>query len=145
MNSFKNFQNGIGYLEKDKSGNFKLKTKKRAKFEEFSIKSDVSLDDCVVMKKDNLNTLLEGTKELQNELLKLRLEREVLMNMPVDFDDVMVVALKECEKNPINIFNTRELILNIKKRYPNLFLEYSAMPFGEDGFDSEMMEEFSSL
>lgn len=70
-----------------------------------------------------INSLIESAKELEKNKYLLKLEQEIHKNMPIDFEDVWCIAIKELagkfNKNPKN------LIKNIRKRYPYLFIDFN--------------------
>lgn len=61
------------------------------------------------------------------ENFKLNLEKAILQNMPIDFEDVWVVALKEIQRlvddegEQLTNKDMLEVVKSIKKKYPNLF------------------------
>ncbi len=80
----------------------------------------------------SLDTLLQIVKSLrkaQEENFNLKLEKTIWQNVPIDFQDVWIVAMDEIkkrlknseEKNSVNI-NIEKVVEDIKKKYPNLFL-----------------------
>lgn len=80
----------------------------------------------------SLDTLLHIVKSLriaQEENFNLKLEKSIWQNVPIDFQDVWVVAMDEIKKQLKNSKDKRSLnididkvVKDIKKRYPNLFL-----------------------
>ena len=80
----------------------------------------------------SLDTLLHIIKSLritQEENFNLKLEKSIWQNVPIDFQDVWVVAMDEIKKQLKNSKDKRSLnididkvVKDIKKRYPNLFL-----------------------
>ncbi|WP_200762639.1 DUF2603 domain-containing protein [Nitrosophilus alvini] len=73
--------------------------------------------------------LLNSIREAKYENFNLKLEKAILENLPVDFNDVWVVAMQEIkkklaeskDKNLLDI-DIKKLIKDIKKNHPNLFL-----------------------
>jgi hypothetical protein len=78
---------------------------------------------------ETMNRLIDGFKELQQDIFDLRLEKTILQNMPIDYQDVWTVAMDEikklAEKNSnsktVNV-DLEKLLRKIKKEHPNLFL-----------------------
>ena len=80
----------------------------------------------------SLDTLLHIVKSLriaQEENFNLKLEKSIWQNVPIDFQDVWVVAMDEIKKQLKNSKDKRSLnididkvVKDIKKKYPNLFL-----------------------
>lgn len=70
-----------------------------------------------------IQSLVESTKELEKNKYLFKLEQEIYKNMPIDFEDVWCIAMKELGKN----FNKdpKNLIKNIRKRYPYLFVDFN--------------------
>ncbi|MCX2717782.1 DUF2603 domain-containing protein [Helicobacter sp. MIT 21-1697] len=72
--------------------------------------------------------LLSHIKNIQEEKLVMRLEKDIVSQMPIDFDDAMAVAKNALESLRLNDgnlpeVNTTTLAKDIKKRYPNLFFD----------------------
>ena len=63
-----------------------------------------------------IKTLLESAKKLQRDKYLFQLEQEIHKNMPIDFEDVWCIAIKEIGKNFQK--DPKRLITNIRKRYP---------------------------
>lgn len=63
-----------------------------------------------------------------NENLMLKsLEKEILQEMPKDFDDVFIVAKEmlsnvKIKKENLDIYDIRRIVKDIKSNYPNLFI-----------------------
>ena len=75
-----------------------------------------------------LITLLSTTKNALQENLNIRLEQAIMQELPIDYNDVLAVAMNEVgsvinspkEKNLLNL-NVDGVVKKIKKRHPNLF------------------------
>ncbi|WP_334084183.1 DUF2603 domain-containing protein [Helicobacter typhlonius] len=72
--------------------------------------------------------LIRHIKHIQEEKLMMNLEKDVISQMPIDFDDAMAVAknaLESLRRSDGNLpeINTANLAKNIKKEYPNLFFD----------------------
>ena len=73
----------------------------------------------VVLDTDEYLNLMEMTKKLMKENFELKLEKAILSEFPIDYDDVKAVVLEEMKKNPdMNIY---DIINKIKLEHPNLF------------------------
>lgn len=75
-----------------------------------------------------LLTLLNTTKSVLQENLNIRLEKAIMQELPIDYNDVLAVAMNEVssvinspkDKNLLNL-NVDRVVKKIKKKYPNLF------------------------
>lgn len=72
--------------------------------------------------------LLSRLRYIQEEKLLMRLEKDVIAQMPIDFDDVMAVAKNALESlrskdGKLPEINTALFAKDIKKKYPNLFFD----------------------
>ena len=68
-----------------------------------------------------VRALMESAKKLEEDKYLFKLEQEIYKSMPIDFDDVWCIALKEIKnykKDP------KKIIQNIKKRYPYFFVNF---------------------
>jgi len=80
----------------------------------------------------SLDTLLHIVKSLKTtheENFNLKLEKSIWQNVPLDFQDVWVVAMDEVKKQLKNSKDKRTLnididkvVKDVKKKHPNLFL-----------------------
>ncbi len=79
---------------------------------------------------ESMIELINSLKKTTYENFNLKLEKAILENLPIDFNDVWVVAMKEIKnrlsksknKNLLDI-DIKKLIKDIKKNHPNLFLK----------------------
>ena len=73
-----------------------------------------------------LNTLNQRMRDLQEERFFIRLEREIAQQMPIDMDDVVVIASEYIESfrkkdGSLPLLNARSIARDLKKQHPNLF------------------------
>ena len=73
----------------------------------------------VVIDVDEYLTIMENTKKLLKENLELKLEKAILSEFPIDYDDVKAVVLEEMKKNEDK--SIQEIVSKIKLEHPNLF------------------------
>jgi len=72
----------------------------------------------VVLDSKEYEKLLDTLKNALKENLELKLEKAILSEFPIDYDDVKAVVLEEMKKSdkPIN-----EIVEKVKLEHPNLF------------------------
>jgi DNA-directed RNA polymerase subunit F len=73
----------------------------------------------VVLEVDEYMQFLETLKNIMKENFELKLEKAILSEFPVDYDDVKAVVLKEMKRNENASIN--EIIDKVKLEHPNLF------------------------
>ena len=78
---------------------------------------------------DILSKALNTSREVQQENFNLKLEKTIWQNIPIDFEDVRIVAMDEIKKlaakqkdKTVVSVNLEQLIQKIKSEHPNLFL-----------------------
>ena len=82
---------------------------------------DTQEQEFYLIPKNAMQQCNQAMQTLEREKYLFRLEQEIQRSMPVDFDDVWCIALKEIKnrkKDP------KVLVKNLKKRYPYLFLNF---------------------
>ncbi len=82
-----------------------------------------------ILSLDMLLNIIKSLRVAQEENFNLKLEKSIWQNVPIDFQDVWVVAMDEIKKQLKNSKNARSLnididrvVKDIKKKHPNLFL-----------------------
>ncbi len=73
----------------------------------------------VAMDVDEYIEFMEMSKKLLKENFELKLEKAILSEFPIDYDDVKAVVLEEMKKN--NDKSIDEVVNKIKLEHPNLF------------------------
>lgn len=82
-----------------------------------------------------VNQIIEKFKVAQEESFNLKLEKTIWQNIPIDFNDVWIVAMDSIKKmtsgeqKNVKVINVdlEKLITKIKKEHPNLFLNINNM------------------
>lgn len=88
---------------------------------------------------ESIMELINSLKKTKYENFNLKLEKAILENLPVDFNDVWVVAMQEIQnrlskskdKHLLDI-DIKKLIKDIKKNHPNLFLKLKDLGFHQE-------------
>ena len=75
----------------------------------------------VVLEVDEYMRLLETLKKVMKENFELKLEKAILSEFPVDYDDVKAVVLEEMKKN--SEASVDEILDKVKLEHPNLFFK----------------------
>ena len=73
----------------------------------------------VVLEVDEYMKLMDTLKNVMKENFELKLEKAILSEFPVDYDDVKAVVLEEMKQNEDASIN--EIIDKVKLEHPNLF------------------------
>ena len=73
----------------------------------------------VVLDVNEYVQIMKMNEKLLKENFELKLERAILSQFPIDYDDVKAVVLKEMKKN--NDKDLEEIVDQIKLEHPNLF------------------------
>ena len=90
---------------------------------------DESGDVHIMVSLKSLTTFMDSCKGLAKENFDLKLEKSIMQQFPLDFNDVWVVCMDEIRKIATENKNKRVLDINlegvvekIKKEHPNLFV-----------------------
>ncbi|MBX7489955.1 DUF2603 domain-containing protein [Helicobacter turcicus] len=82
---------------------------------------DSDAQEFYLIPKKTMQAIMCELKDLESDKYLFKLEQEIYKSMPVDFDDVWCIAIKEikdCKKEP------KAVVKHLKKRYPYLFLSF---------------------
>jgi len=89
---------------------------------------------------ESIMELINSLRKTKYENFNLKLEKAILENLPVDFNDVWVVAMQEIQNRLANTqdkqlldIDIKRLIQDIKKNHPNLFLKLKDLGFSSNG------------
>lgn len=66
--------------------------------------------------------MLNALKECMKENFELKLEKAILSEFPIDYDDVKAVVLEEMKKSQDE--SIEEIVKKIKMEHPNLFYKF---------------------
>ncbi len=97
-------------------------------------------EESVVLSNAELKKILKSFQKLQEEKIKLVLEKAILQQMPIDFEDVWTVAMREIEKKKTSVETEAKLldiggiVKSIKKSHPNLFFDLGELMRGSVDF-----------
>ncbi len=88
---------------------------------------DKDRDLNAVISVQSLNQIFDMLTELREENLELKLERAIWKYVPIDFADTWAVVMHELEdkkhqNEPIDDANLNNIVKDVKKKHPNLFL-----------------------
>ncbi|WP_457562012.1 DUF2603 domain-containing protein [Caminibacter pacificus] len=72
----------------------------------------------VVMDIDEYMSMMEALKQAMKENIDLKLEKAILSEFPIDYEDVRAVVLEEMKNSDENI---QEIVKKVKTQHPNLF------------------------
>lgn len=70
-----------------------------------------------------LSKVMENLRQMEEEAFSMKLEKSILQQLPIDFQDVWTVAMEEVQKRKSKDIDFEKLIRKIKKEHPNLFLD----------------------
>lgn len=96
----------------------------------FAIDADDDTKAYAFVPADSFAQMLDALRISQQENFNLKLEKTIWQNVPLDFEDVWVVAMEEIKsharkenpKKPVSI-DLDKLIVKIKNDHPNLFID----------------------
>ncbi|WP_368411932.1 DUF2603 domain-containing protein [Helicobacter pylori] len=107
--------------------------------------SDEEYKNYVLVPDNVISLLAENARKAFEARLRAELERDIITQAPIDFEDVREVSLQLLENlrqkdgNLPNI-NTLNFVKQIKKEHPNLFFNFDNMfkqpPFNENNFEN---------
>ncbi|GAD19619.1 DUF2603 domain-containing protein [Helicobacter fennelliae] len=91
-------------------------------------------NEYAVMPQNVLKKIISIIRNAHEEKVYLELSRDISQNTPIDFDDVMVVALERLESRrlpdgSLPQINTKAMVKELKKEYPNLFIDLNQYYF----------------
>ncbi|WP_456479330.1 DUF2603 domain-containing protein [Nautilia sp.] len=73
----------------------------------------------IALDADEYMELMETLKSVMKENFELKLEKAILSEFPVDYDDVKAVVLEEMKRN--ESASIHEILDKVKLEHPNLF------------------------
>lgn len=90
----------------------------------------------VMIPQSLLKSITQTIAQAHEDKLKVELERDVVAHVPIDFNDVMTVAINRLENyrksdGSLPKIDTFSFVSQIKKEYPNLFFKF------EDYFEKQ--------
>jgi len=72
----------------------------------------------VLLEEEQYDKLILLLKNVLEENLELKIEQRIMLEFPIDFEDVRLVVKKEMDENNLEV---DEAVTKVKKEYPNLF------------------------
>jgi RNA-splicing ligase RtcB len=72
----------------------------------------------VVIDIEEYMSMMEALKQAMKENIDLKLEKAILSEFPIDYEDVRAVVLEEMKNSDKNI---EEIVKKVKTEHPNLF------------------------
>ncbi len=73
----------------------------------------------IVLDADEYMGIMKTLKNIMKENFELKLEKAILSEFPIDYDDVKAVVLEEMKKNENSTIS--EVLDKVKLEHPNLF------------------------
>jgi len=78
-------------------------------------------DSKVVLDAKEYVNLMNNLKEVMKENFELKLEKEILGEFPIDYEDVKAVVLEKMKED--NNLSIKDAVKKVKEEHPNLFFE----------------------
>ena len=75
----------------------------------------------IVLDAKEYMNLMNNLKQVMKENFELKLEREILSEFPVDYEDVKAVVLEKMKED--NNLSIKDTVKKVKDEHPNLFFE----------------------
>jgi len=75
----------------------------------------------VVLDAKEYMDLIDSLKQAMKENFELKLEREILSEFPIDYEDVKAVVLEKMKED--NKLSIKDAVKKVKVEHPNLFFE----------------------
>ena len=75
----------------------------------------------VVLDAKDYIDLMNSLKQVMKENFELKLEREILSEFPIDYEDVKAVVLEKMKED--NKLSIKDTVKKVKVEHPNLFFE----------------------
>ncbi len=96
----------------------------------FAIDKDANTKAYAFIPAKAFSQMIQTLKNTQKENFDLKLEKTIWQNVPIDFEDVWIVAMEEIRNKaieqdpskPISV-DLDKLVENIKDEHPNLFID----------------------
>ncbi|MCE3039322.1 DUF2603 domain-containing protein [Helicobacter anatolicus] len=95
---------------------------------------DEKNQEYVVLPQKVLRNIIMLIRKAHEDRLKVELERDIIMHAPIDFDDVMSVAINRVESlrgkdGSLPNIDSMQIVKEIKEKHPNLFIDLNANAF----------------
>lgn len=92
---------------------------------------DEKNQEYVVLPQKVLQNIIALIRRAHEERLRVELERDIISLTPVDFDDVMSVAISKVESmrhkdGTLPNIDSMQIIQEIKEEHPNLFINFES-------------------
>ncbi|MCE3036263.1 DUF2603 domain-containing protein [Helicobacter sp. faydin-H20] len=95
---------------------------------------DEKNQEYVVLPQKVLRNIIMLIRKAHEDRLKVELERDIIMHAPIDFDDVMSVAINRVESlrgkdGSLPNIDSMQIVKEIKEKHPNLFIDLNTNAF----------------